>query len=100
MFGLGKKWIGVDAETCADTRGASPCAATQLSRVRPDGARVAMALPMDVVFFEKMELPGMDWKVAEGLLPGKFDLKIPVPIEKCLGYTVAARANRSFSSLP
>ena len=91
MCGFGKSWIGVDAETCADTCGASPCAATQLSRVRPDGARVAMALPMDVVFFEKMELPGMDWKVAEGLLPGKFDLKIPVPIEKCLLYTVPVR---------
>ena len=48
----GKKWIGVDAEVCADASGAPICAATQLARVRPDGARVALGLPMDMVFFE------------------------------------------------
>ena len=86
MCGLGQKWIGVDADTCSDVRGGDLCAATQIARLRPDGARVAMSLPMDVVFFEKIELPGMGWKVAESLLPGKFDLKLPVPIEKCLLY--------------
>ena len=92
MSGLGEKWIGVDADCCADTCGVDRCAPTQLARIRPDGARVAMSLPMDVVFFEKIELPGMDWKVAESLLPGKFDLKLPVPIEKCLLYVRPVRS--------
>jgi hypothetical protein len=83
----GKKWIGVDAEVCADASGAPICAATQLTRVRPDGARVALGLPMDMVFFEKIEIPNVGWKAANGLVKGKFDLKLPVPIEKCLVVT-------------
>ncbi len=83
----GKKWIGVDAEVCADAGGVPVCAATQLARVRPDGARVALGLPMDMVFFEKIEIPNVSWKAAEGLVEGKFDLKLPVPIEKCLVVT-------------
>ena len=87
----GKKWIGVDAEVCADASGAPICAATQLARVRPDGARVALGLPMDMVFFEKIEIPNVDWKAAEGLVEGKFDLKLPIPIEKCLVFSMPVR---------
>ena len=83
---FGKKWIGVDTEVCADSNGAAVCAVSQLANARPNGARVAMSLPMDVVFFEKIELPNMAWPAAEKVVIGKFDLKIPVPIEKCLLY--------------
>ena len=81
-----QKWIGVDTEVCADSNGAAVCAVSQLANARPNGARVAMSLPMDVVFFEKIELPNMAWPAAEKVVIGKFDLKIPVPIEKCLLY--------------
>ena len=54
-----QKWIGVDTEVCADSNGAAVCAVSQLANARPDGARVAMSVPMDVVFFEKIELPNM-----------------------------------------
>ena len=86
-----KKWSGVDAEVCADASGAPICAATQLARVRPDGAHVALGLPMDMVFFEKIEIPNVGWKAAEGLVEGKFDLKLPVPIEKCLVFSMPVR---------
>ncbi len=82
----GQKWIGADTEVCADANGTAVCAVSQLARFRPDGARVAMSLPMDAVFFEKIELPNMSWAAAEKVVVGKFDLKLPVPIEKCLLY--------------
>ena len=87
----GKTWIGADSDVCAEARGAI-CAVTQLAHLRPDGARVAMALPMDQVFFERIEFPKMDWQAAEKLVLGKFDLKIPVPIEKCLIYVRPVRS--------
>ena len=90
----GKKWVGVDGAVCAEASGACAFGATRLGEVRPDGARVALALPMDAVFFEKIELPNMTWKVAKGLVVGKFDLKIPVPIEKCLVYTIPVSSSR------
>jgi hypothetical protein len=46
---------------------------------------------MDMVFFEKIEIPNVDWKAAEGLVEGKFDLKLPVPIEKCLVFSTPVR---------
>jgi hypothetical protein len=88
----GKIWIGADSDVCADSRGAI-CSVTQLAHVRPDGARVAMGLPMDQVFFERIEFPKMDWQAAEKLVTGKFDLKIPVPIEKCLVYARPVRTS-------
>ena len=88
---FGQKWIGVDAEECAGADGASVCAATQLARVRPDGAHVALGLPMDMVFFERIEIPNVGWPAAKGLVEGKFDLKLPVPIEKCLVYAMPVR---------
>ena len=88
----GKTWIGADSDVCADSRG-TICSVTQLAHVRPDGARVAMGLPMDQVFFERIEFPKMDWQAAEKLVTGKFDLKIPVPIEKCLVYARPVRTS-------
>ena len=88
----GQKWIGVDTEVCADSNGAAVCAVSQLANARPEGARVAMSLPMDVVFFEKIQLPNMGWPAAEKVVIGKFDLKIPVPIEKCLLYVRPVRS--------
>lgn len=90
----GKKWIGVDGVVCAESSGARAFGATRLGEVRPDGARVALSLPMDAVFFERIELPQMTWKVAKGLVVGKFDLKIPVPIEKCLVYVCPVPSSR------
>ena len=89
-----QKWIGVDTEVCADSNGAAVCAVSQLARFRPDGARVAMSLPMDSVFFEKIELPNMSWAAAEKVVVGKFDLKLPVPIEKCLLYVRPAKNSK------
>ena len=91
---IGKKWIGVDTEVCADSNGAAVCTVSQLANARPDGARVAMSLPMDAVFFEKIELPNMDWTAAEKVVIGKFDLKIPVPIERCLLYVRPVRSSK------
>ena len=91
---IGKKWIGVDTEVCADSNGAAVCAVSQLANARPDGARVAMSLPMDVVFFEKIQLPNMGWIAATKVVIGKFDLKIPVPIEKCLLYVRPVRSSK------
>ncbi len=91
---IGKKWIGVDTEVCADSYGAAVCTVSQLANARPDGARVAMSLPMDAVFFEKIELPNMDWTAAEKVVIGKFDLKIPVPIERCLLYVRPVRSSK------
>jgi hypothetical protein len=90
----GQKWIGVDTEVCADLNGAAVCAVSQLARFRPDGARVAMSLPMDAVFFEKIELPNMSWAAAEKVVVGKFDLKLPVPIEKCLLYVRPVKGSK------
>ena len=91
---FGQKWIGVDTEVCADSNGAAVCAVSQLANARPDGAHVAMSLPMDVVFFEKIQLPNMGWPAAEKVVIGKFDLKIPVPIEKCLLYVRPVRSSK------
>ena len=90
----GKKWIGVDTEVCADAGGTAVCAVSQLAHVRPGGARVAMSIPMDSVFFEKIELPNMGRAAAEKLVIGKFDLKLPVPIEKCIVYVRPVRSSR------
>ncbi len=89
----GKKWIGVDTEVCAEAGGAAVCAVSQLAHFRPGGARVAMSIPMDSVFFEKIEIPNMDWTAAEKVVAGKFDLKLPVPIEKCLVYMRPVRSS-------
>ena len=90
----GQKWVGADTEVCADSNGAAVCAVSQLARFRPDGARVAMSLPMDSVFFEKIELPNMSWAAAEKVVVGKFDLKLPVPIEKCLLYVRPVKSSK------
>ena len=49
---------------------------------------------MDQVFFERIEFPKMGWQAAEKLVLGKFDLKIPVPIEKCLVYARPVRSSQ------
>lgn len=90
----GKKWIGVDTEVCADSNGTAVCTVSQLARFRTDGARMAMSLPMDVVFFEKIELPNMSWAAADKVVVGKFDLKLPVPIEKCLLYVRPVKSSK------
>ena len=77
------KWIGVDGGICATANGAVSAAADVLRLARPDGSRVAMALPMDTVYFERIELEDVSWRTAEKLVYGQLDLKLPVPVEKC-----------------
>lgn len=87
-------WIGVDGELCASTQKTLDITASELGNIRPDGSRIAMALPMDSVFFEKIEFPQVSWRTAEKLILGQLDLKLPVPVEKCHVYSLPIKTSK------
>lgn len=76
-------WIGVADGVCATSRGALQLRAADLRTLRQDGGRVAAAAPAASVFFERVAFDNVPWGEAARLIPGRLDLSLPLPIERC-----------------
>lgn len=87
-------WIGVADGACATLRGALPLRAAEVRSMRPDGGRVAAAAPAGSVFFERIAFQNVSWKEARRLVPGKLDLALPLPIERCAVMAIPAAGSR------
>lgn len=88
-------WIGVADGACATSRGALPLRAGELRSLRPDGCRVAAAAPAETVFFERLAFQNVSWSEAGRLVPGRLDLALPLPIERCSVVAITASGSKS-----
>lgn len=73
---------------------ATSCGVVQANPPR-SGECVAVTLPADAVYFEKIELPNVSWHDAEKLVEGQLDLKLPVPVEKCIVRKCPVKSSRT-----
>ena len=88
-------WIGVADGACATSRGALPLRVADLRALRPDGGRIAAAAPADSVFFERVAIENVSWRDAAKLVPGRLDLSLPLPIERCAVMAIPATGSKA-----